>query len=906
LPGGSVPFTSGGLVDTLDRLTAALADRYAIERELGQGGMATVYLARDLKHERDVALKVLRPELAAVLGGQRFLAEIKITARLDHPHILTLIDSGESDGFLWYVLPFVHGESLRDRLNHEKQLGLEEALQITKQVAGALDYAHRQGVVHRDIKPENILLHEGEAMLADFGIALAVKEAGGNRLTETGLSLGTPQYMSPEQATGDRLLDARSDVYSLGAVLYEMLAGEPPVTGPTVQAVIAKLLTERPTRLRVVRDTVPEGIETAVAKALAKTPADRFAGAAEFAAALAAGARPAERATRRLPATRRLVGAGLLVIAGIVWAVASRAGRGSTPSPFLAAVPVQLTTSGGIYSGVPSPDGAIVAYTEVHCEEGTKCHGDLVIRETAGEGVSTVVATTGHTWRPQAWSPDGRWVAFTDMDIGTTISNGLYIVPQRGGTPRRVAPGTHTFGGFVATDTLVLTLLESPRHWLRRVVASTGAVVDSILLPVRRYVLGVAASPGGTRLLVLHQDQFGSDSTTLSIVDRGGHASDSIRVAGNMRSWNNAVWAGTSDAVIHSMPMRSNSAEGDVGLVFVRRRIDGRGRFLPGADTLKTVADGIGAVLGVSADGSQLFYQMWRVGEVGLWTATRSDARAAFTPGRKIGSSTGSLLAWISPRGAWIVLKELSATSSGPRTRLTVEPFAGGERRVIEPALAGWRDLALAPSDDSIAVATEAGSGRTAVSVYPLPAGAPVPRGSFDGVPADLRWLADGRLVTPVDSGRVIIVMSRSGEVKDLPVPDSLGVVLTVAPSPFTPEFAVATVAVRGARWELMVHRLDPDDARYAFVNRSSSFTEASVLSWTTDGWLHLGMAGPGDERIRLYRAPARGGAWEAEPPIRIVGNASIHLLSQDGRRAVVRVRSVNTDIWVLRAAGPN
>ncbi len=232
------------------RLTAALAGRYAIERELGAGGMATVYLARDLKHNREVALKVLRPELAAVLGAERFLQEIRISARLDHPHILTLIDSGETEGFVWYVLPYVRGESLRNKLTREQQLSIEETVRIATQVASALDYAHRHGVIHRDIKPENILLHEGEAVVADFGIALAVREAGGPRLTETGLSLGTPQYMSPEQATGGRALDARSDVYSLAAVVYEMLAGEPPHTGPTVQAVIAKLLTERPTRLR--------------------------------------------------------------------------------------------------------------------------------------------------------------------------------------------------------------------------------------------------------------------------------------------------------------------------------------------------------------------------------------------------------------------------------------------------------------------------------------------------------------------------------------------------------------------------------------------------------------------------------------------------------------------------------
>jgi Tfp pilus assembly protein PilF len=261
-------------------------DRYRLDRELGHGGMATVYLAHDLKHGRDVALKVLRPELAAILGRERFLAEIRLTARLDHPHILTLIDSGESDGYLWYVLPYIRGESLRQRLDRERQLGLDEALAVAADIAAALDYAHAHGVVHRDVKPENILLHEGEAMLMDFGIALAVREAGGERLTETGLSVGTPHYMSPEQATAERQLDARSDVYSLGAVLYEMLAGEPPFTGATGQAVIAKMMTERPTRLRTVRDTVPEGVDAAVARALAKVPADRFPSAAAFAAAL--------------------------------------------------------------------------------------------------------------------------------------------------------------------------------------------------------------------------------------------------------------------------------------------------------------------------------------------------------------------------------------------------------------------------------------------------------------------------------------------------------------------------------------------------------------------------------------------------------------------------------------------
>jgi serine/threonine-protein kinase len=252
--------------------------------------MATVYLAQDLKHDRAVAIKVLRPELAAALGAERFLAEVKITARLDHAHILTLIDSGDADGTLYYVMPLVRGESLRARLTRERQLGVDEALNITQQVASALGYAHRQGVIHRDIKPENILLHEDEAFLTDFGIALAVSEAGGDRLTGTGLSLGTPSYMSPEQAAGERNIDQRSDIYALGAVTYEMLAGEPPVTGASARIIITKLMTERPTSLRLLRNSIPASVDSAVTRALAKAPADRFATAREFADALRAGA----------------------------------------------------------------------------------------------------------------------------------------------------------------------------------------------------------------------------------------------------------------------------------------------------------------------------------------------------------------------------------------------------------------------------------------------------------------------------------------------------------------------------------------------------------------------------------------------------------------------------------------
>jgi hypothetical protein len=272
----------------IDGLNVALEGRYRIEREIGSGGMATVYLAEDLKLHRSVAVKVLRPELAAVVGAERFVQEVETTANLQHPHILPLFDSGGSAAILYYVMPYIEGETLRDKLDRETQLGIDEAVRITAAIARALDYAHQRGVIHRDIKPENILLHDGEPVVADFGIALALTEAGGKRLTETGLSLGTPSYMSPEQATGDRTLDARTDIYSLGCLLYEMLAGDPPFVGSNVRAVIAKVLSENPMSIRAIRDTVPAHLETALERALAKVPADRFESAGAFAAAASA------------------------------------------------------------------------------------------------------------------------------------------------------------------------------------------------------------------------------------------------------------------------------------------------------------------------------------------------------------------------------------------------------------------------------------------------------------------------------------------------------------------------------------------------------------------------------------------------------------------------------------------
>src|SRR5688500_2122404 len=342
--------------DILSRLQASLGDRYRVDRELGRGGMATVYLAHALRHDRPVALKVFHPQLGTEMG-ERFLREIRVAARLGHPHILTVHDSGEADRLLWYTMPVVDGESLRQRIRREGPLPLEEAVRISRSVAEALDFAHSQGVVHRDIKPENILLFGSEPMVADFGIALALDAADQDRLTQTGFSLGTPAYMSPEQALGDTRVDHRTDIYSLGCVVYEMLSGEPPYTGPTPQAVVAKRLTTLPPPLADVRD-VPEALEQAIHKALARNAADRFATGRDFARALADAAasplrstatRPATRAARG-PSPRMLAAASILVLAvasALAWMTFGRSPSAPAASESrLAVLPFSVPAAG--------------------------------------------------------------------------------------------------------------------------------------------------------------------------------------------------------------------------------------------------------------------------------------------------------------------------------------------------------------------------------------------------------------------------------------------------------------------------------------------------------------------------------------------------------------------------------
>jgi len=458
-----------------DRLATEISDRYRIERELGAGGMATVYLAEDLRHHRKVAIKVLHPELSAVLGSDRFLKEIEVTANLQHPHILPLFDSGTADGLLYYVMPNVEGESLRGRLDRDKQLSITDSVRIASEVADALEYAHQRGVVHRDIKPENILLQGGHALVADFGIALAVQEAGGARMTQTGLSLGTPQYMAPEQAMGERDITARADIYALGAVAYEMIAGEPPFTGPNSQAIVARVLTETPRPLSRQRHTVPEHVEAAVMTALEKLPADRFETAAQFSAAIRGDDASHIHTTRRTAASRAtatskaslyrwaIAVAAALGIGAIAGWAAHRPGNTERQAVRFSFVPDSvnaLETCCGFQTAV-SPDERWVAYVgDVH---GTsriyvRTLDDAVTRPVAGtEGAMEVIM-----------SPDGQWLGFR-VAAATATRGGDYElrkVPSSGGPSALVAvtPGWPYGAAWMPDGSIVYASEGQPLH----------------------------------------------------------------------------------------------------------------------------------------------------------------------------------------------------------------------------------------------------------------------------------------------------------------------------------------------------------------------------------------------------------------------------------------------------------
>ncbi len=682
------------------RLNAALEGRYRLERPLGEGGMATVYLAEDLKHDRKVAIKVLRPELAAVLGADRFVQEIKTTASLQHPHILPLHDSGEADGFLFYVMPYIEGETLRDKLNRETQLGIDEAIKITTEVGDALDYAHRHNVIHRDIKPENILLHDGRPMVADFGIALAVSAAAGGRMTETGLSLGTPHYMSPEQATAEKDLTSRSDIYSLASVLYEMLTGQPPHLGASAQQIIMQIVTETPKPVSHLRKAVPPNVAAAVSRALEKLPADRFESAARFAEALtdptftiptADGARdgiPTLNRWKRLAMAAAVLAVFFLITTAWGWL---RPGPPGAVSRYALVFP--NADPPAEFAGVPieAPDGSFLVYVGWRPDRSTALwlkprDRAEAVRVAGGEDVSFFDL-----------SPDGEWIIATGP-------NGLTRRPTIGGAAVTLAPAATVARAHPVwlDDGSIMYRSTSLGGWAR--IPSDGGE-PALVFAVPREVLSsdvTGTLPGARGVLV---SRCGL-STTAAATSNEACALSAIDLR---------------DGTEHDLVPGRWAQYAETGhLVYL---VDDRlyaARFDP--DAMRVLGAPVLLVDGLAPSGRN---RAFRLSRSGTMVMRRGGERA----------STLVTAVWVDRTG---------------RTTLLDSSF------VFDPQVAtggiGW---ALSPDDSRLAISLHTVSGDD-IWVKTLPRG-PLSRVTFEPTPeVRPRWTPDGRALTFVADGREV------------------------------------------------------------------------------------------------------------------------------------------------------
>jgi hypothetical protein len=852
--------------DRLEILQAALRERYAIERELARGGMATVYLARDLKHDRAVALKVLRPELSAILGADRFLREIRLTANLQHLHILPLLDSGDAGGFLYYVMPYVESESLRRRLEREGQLPVAEAVRLTTEVAEALDYAHQQGIIHRDIKPENILLSRGHALVADFGIALAVTQAGRDRLTETGLSLGTPAYMSPEQATADPRLDGRSDQYSLACVTYEMLAAEPPYTGPSAQAIIAKRFSEPVPHLSSVRE-VPAGVEQAVTRALSRMPANRFPTVFEFAHALGL-TEPAPTVPRAL--SRRAV--GVMSALAVLVLVAAMGLLLSRPSSRRPTVQRQFTFTGRAAMPALSPDGKSVAYVSGYRA--------LLVQPAEGGEPVTLVPPARFLGYPR-WTRDGSAIVFWMFRDSTELA-GTWMVPSAGGPARRLVHDIPPFD----TGPDSMTLLIAPREKRRlevldlrtghaqRAIALPGSVPEisrvswspdqrlvaaqavdrtAWLIPLDSgvprpfardlpccYKKTLAWSRTGDHLYYLHGPQGAVDLMRIRVDRRTGRPLDRAVVAQSLRS-SDDIDIGRDDYLIFSQVTRSNQ-------IYAVQYDQGRPAHI--LDAHSVASAGTGALTGVtlSADGERVAY----------------------------GRSAGEL------------------------NTIEVVPFASGPAQVVARSYNKLNPLAWAPDGGRLAFADQDSSGARLMEVE-LPQGSPQRLGSAN-TGGWASWAAGGRwMLYPDFLGHRFAFLDVDAQRESfLTLPDSLGTsYLASAISPDGRRAVLSTI-IRWTDWgALWLGSADGSN----WQRLRDPFGQSEAIAWLPNGWVYIANDRAlnteyGVSRLELWRMRVPDGPPEFVAPL---PDGCVRVaLSADARRAVCTLSRDASDLVLV------
>ncbi len=880
---------------SLERLQAALSDRYTIERELGAGGMATVYLAEDLKHHRQVAIKVLREDLAASMGSTRFLREIEIAARLQHPNILPLLDSGAADGFLFYVMPYVPGQSLRERLAREGELPVHEAVRLLVEVTDALAQAHQMGVVHRDVKPDNIMMSGRHALVTDFGVAKAISEATGrNTITTLGVAVGTPTYMSPEQASADPHVDHRSDIYSVGVVAYEMLTGRPPFVAATPQQVLAAHVTEAPEPVARRRSAIPRPLEQIVMRCLAKRPADRFQTAEELLHLLEGQATPSTGITptdtqpiqgwRSAGGGRRwlvpvLAAVAVIAAAGLGW-VALRQPKATV---FVNAPRRQVTVSGTAEGAVAlSPDGQRIAYANRECGADARCTYALVVQDVEGSGTLRTVGDLKAVYEV-AWTGDGRNLLFVGLPAVGSI--GYYLVPALGGAAPRLIPGAAVASIGDGDSLLIANELAPGRISFRAMTSIDPSRGDSIVIErPGASAFSWRSSPDG-QWIVIGTDAPDGKARQIVVFDRRGIARDSMPVSRGVRL---AGFRGPREIVIGTADAGGN------GLVTVSAHLlSDAGRFSGSSQEILSAVPMELAT--VSAGGIAYLAGTHQSNAVAVSRRNIADAGVV---AREVATATGQLSVLMGSDGASVILMRTLTSSPGtPVMQFAVQPFAGGPERSLGPGVANVTDRSRTV-DGSAMVLLHRDGANIRISSLELASGSLRPQGTFPDSAAigGLEVMADGGIVWQfADAPTSLAIRSPAGEIRTVHLPPIR--VIQIEDSPWGYgligwgfNYPVADSVV--------VFRVPPGADEGTAVLRTV-FDYVPGLHWMRDGSVELVIA----ETVAsagFYRLDPTTGSLQRGSDFPIPFPAGVSF-SNDGLRMAVRTSVPTLDVWVAR-----